>query len=101
LALLRGRMSDRRLFGGFQFEKGTQSIAPRGASHRSVRAGRTNLSFAKNMSMQCRFTFRENSPFACWQSFCVCFGLFDCWALGIMPVHCELQRFVQSGVLMP
>src|SRR5579864_3995435 len=30
-------------------------------------------------------TFRENSPFTSWPSFCVCFGLFDCRALGIRP----------------
>ena len=31
------------------------------------------------------FGFRENSPLSCWQSFCICFGLFDCWDLGIRP----------------
>ena len=31
------------------------------------------------------FGFRENSPFSCWQSFCICFGLFDYWDLGIRP----------------
>jgi maltoporin len=36
----------------------------------------------KNMSMQSSVTFRENSPIS---SFCICFGLFDYWALGIRP----------------
>jgi hypothetical protein len=38
----------------------------------------------RHMSVQSRSTFRENSPFACWPSFCVCFGLFDSglWASG-------------------
>jgi hypothetical protein len=32
------------------------------------------LSFAKICPMQNSFTFRENSLFSCWQSFCICFG---------------------------
>jgi hypothetical protein len=47
--------------------------------------GLEHLSLAKNMSMLSRFTFRKNSPFACWSSFCGCFGSFDCWVLGIKP----------------
>jgi hypothetical protein len=32
-----------------------------------------------------QFTFRENSPFACWLSYCMCFAPFDYCALGINP----------------
>jgi hypothetical protein len=50
-----------------------------------VEKSRSDLSFAKNVSVPSRSTFRENSPFACWLSFCMYFGPFDYWALGIKP----------------
>jgi hypothetical protein len=46
---------------------------------------REYLSLAKNISLLSHFTLRKNSPFACWPSFSVCFGSFDCWVLGIKP----------------
>ena len=41
------------------------------------------------MSVPGALTFRENSRFSCWPSFCICFGLFDLLGSGHQAVAVE------------